>query len=137
MKNKNSSQEKFINCKILSYNVTKSEDKIQQEIFVWFKNNYCLKNHKPKFKIFAVPNQGKNAKEQAYKKMIGMEAGVSDLIVCLPKKVIFVEIKTEKGVQSEAQKQFQKDIEALGLEYYLIRNLEHFQKLIYSQLRNI
>jgi hypothetical protein len=114
-----------------------SEDKIQQDCYLWFKNNYCLKNQKPKFRIFAIPNQGKNAKEQAYKKMIGMEAGVSDLIICLPKKVIFVELKTEKGVQSEAQKEFQKDIEALGLEYYLVRNLEHFQQLIFNKLENI
>jgi hypothetical protein len=117
--------------------MNKSESSIQQEIFVWFKNNYCLKNHKPKFRIFAVPNQGKNAKEQAYKKMIGMESGVSDLIICLPKKVIFVELKTDKGVQSDAQKDFQKDIEDLGLEYYLIRNLEHFQQLIFNKLENI
>ena len=53
-------------------------------------------------------------------------AGVSDVIAVMPNRVIFFEFKTEIGKQSEKQKHFQKDIEALGYEYYIIRSESEF-----------
>ena len=64
----------------------------------------------------------------------GLLRGVSDLIVIIPNKIIFVELKKEKGIQSEAQKEFQKRIELLGFEYYLIRSLNQFKFLV-AQLK--
>lgn len=108
----------------------KSESKIQQEIVMWFNNNYCLKSHNPKCTIFSVPNEGKNVKEQMYKRTLGMKSGVSDLIVIQPNRCIFVEVKTEIGKQSDKQKEFETTVKNLGFEYILVRSLEDFQKKI-------
>jgi hypothetical protein len=102
-----------------------SEDRLQQDIVIWFKNNYQIQG---KGLIFSVPNGGsRNLIEAKKLKQTGATAGVSDLIVLLNKKCLFVELKIEKGVQSEVQKEFQKRVEALGFEYHLVRSLEQFK----------
>lgn len=53
-------------------------------------------------------------------------AGVSDLIIVQPNRVIFVEMKTETGRQSDKQKDFESMVSALGFEYYICRSLEEF-----------
>ena len=108
----------------------KTEAKIQQEIVTWFTNTYGMKNHNPKCLIFSVPNEGKNAKEQMYKKMLGMKSGVSDLIVVMQGRVMFLEVKDDTGKQSENQIQFQNDVKALGFEYYLVRSLDDFKSIL-------
>lgn len=81
--------------------------------------------------IFAVPNGGLRDKAEAIKlKATGMKAGVSDLIVVMPEKVLFVEVKTESGVQSEKQKEFEQKINALGYKYHIVRSLDEFKKII-------
>jgi hypothetical protein len=107
----------------------KKESKIQQEIVMYFNNTYGLKHHNPKCLIFSVPNEGKNAKEQMYKKMLGLKSGVSDLIVLMPNRCIFIECKDDVGKQSDNQKQFEYDVLALGFEYYIVRSLDEFIKL--------
>ena len=54
------------------------------------------------------------------------------LIVVLKGKVIFVEVKNEKGKQSEKQKLFEKQVTNLGFKYYLVRNLKYFKEIIES-----
>lgn len=108
----------------------KSENKIQQECYTWFFNNYCLKNHIPRCYIFSVPNEGKSAQEQMYKKMLGMRSGVSDMIMLLPNEVLFIEFKDSKGKQSDNQKEFEQIVTNLGFEYHLVRSLEQFQEII-------
>jgi hypothetical protein len=61
-------------------------------------------------------------------KNTGVLPGVSDTIVVLPDKIVFVEFKTSTGKQSEAQLEFQKRVIDLGHEYILIRNLDEFKK---------
>jgi hypothetical protein len=107
----------------------KSEDKIQQQIVMWFRNAYCLKHHVPRCAIFSVPNDGKNIKEQMRKRATGLMAGVSDLIVVLPEDVIFVEVKDEKGKQSDKQLEFEKTMIALDKKYLVVRSLEEFKEL--------
>ena|SRR5690554_2828871 len=105
-----------------------TEAQIQQKIFKWYHNNFCLKHHNPQNIIFSVANEGSNMKEQMYKKSIGLIPGVSDLIVITQSEVIFVEVKTQKGRQSPKQKQFQSKVEALGYRYLIVRSLEDFKK---------
>ena len=57
----------------------------------------------------------------------GLKRGASDLIVLFPNRVVFCEVKTPTGVQSEAQKDFQEQVENLGFEYILVRSLLDFQ----------
>ena len=108
----------------------KTEGRIQQEIVVWFRNNYCLKHHNPRCAIFSVPNERSNVKEQMRMIATGLMSGVSDLICVLPNKVLFIELKDAKGTQKPKQKDFQITIELLGFEYHLLRSLEEFQILI-------
>ena len=105
----------------------KTEAKIQQEIFCWFNNEYCLKFHNPRYCIFSVPNDSSSKEETMRKKATGLLSGVSDLIVLFPNRAIFCEVKTPTGTQSETQKDFQKHVESLGFEYILVRSLDEFK----------
>jgi hypothetical protein len=105
-----------------------TESQLQQKMIIWFKNEYQIKG---KGLIFAVPNGGsRNILEAKNLKLTGQMAGVSDLIVLLNNKCIFIEVKVDKGVQSEVQKVFEEKVSSLGFEYYLVRSLEQFKKLI-------
>ena len=109
----------------------KTEDLLQAEIFQWYHNKYCTKFNDLQHVIFAVPNGAHVSKQQAMKlKATGLVAGVSDLIVVQPNRCIFVELKIEKGKQSEHQISFQKKVELLGFEYHIVRSLEDFIKII-------
>ncbi|MGL4336351.1 MAG: VRR-NUC domain-containing protein [Turicibacter sp.] len=108
----------------------KSENKIQQEIVMWFRNTYCTKKNNPRYTIFSVPNEGTDVKEQQYKKSIGMMSGVSDLIVVLNRIVLFVECKDEKGKQSENQIEFEQIVTDLKHNYFIVRSLEEFKEII-------
>ena len=106
----------------------KTEAKIQQEIVVFFRNNY---QRLGKGIIFSVPNERKGG-YMAMKDLLltGLLSGVSDLIVVLDGSVLFVEVKNEKGKQSEKQIKFQKQVESLGYKYHLIRTLEEFKRIL-------
>lgn len=50
--------------------------------------------------------------------------GSSDLIVFLKGgRTIFFEVKRKNGYQTQAQKEFEQTIRALGYEYYVVRSL--------------
>ena len=100
----------------------KAENKIQQEIVKWFRENYYNEGV-----IFSVPNERKGG-YMAMKDLLltGLLSGVSDLIVII--KVMFVEVKNKTGRQSEKQKDFEKQVVNLGFDYHLVRSLEDFKK---------
>lgn len=113
--------------------MNREESKIQSECFIWYNNTFCLKFHNPRGMMFSVPNElgGKNAIRTALAKSTGLMSGVSDTIVILPNgRLIFVEFKTSKGVQSKSQKEFEKRVTAHGYDYYIIRSFEEFKKII-------
>lgn len=108
------------------------ESKLQQSIFVWYNNNYCLKTHENRAMIFSIPNGGtRNVREAVALKRTGLLAGASDLIVITPKgKLMFVELKIDKGKQSENQIEFEQRVKKLGFEYHIVRSLQEFKKII-------
>lgn len=55
---------------------------------------------------------------------LGAHRGISDLIAVRDGVVLFIEIKTPKGRQSDDQKEFQANIEIHGGKYLLIRSLD-------------
>lgn len=112
-----------------------TEEKIQYQIVEHFNNTYCLKFQNPRYCIFSVPNDTTDVRELMRKKSTGLKAGVSDLIVLLPNKVLFVEVKTNTGVQSDKQKEFQQQVEKLGFEYHLVRSLDDFIKIISNNIK--
>lgn len=97
------------------------ESQIQQSMVRWFRLQY------PKYIIAAIPNGGqRNALEAKIMKGEGVLAGFSDLIIIANNNVLFVEVKTKDGYQSDLQKQFQSDVERLGFQYSVCRSLEDF-----------
>lgn len=110
----------------------KTEARIQQEIVMWYKNNFCLNHTNPQNIIFSVPNESKSKRETLQKKAIGMMSGVSDLIIIKQKQVLFVEVKTPTGVQSKSQKIFEKLVTNLGFKYYLVRSLDDFKCQVFG-----
>lgn len=68
-------------------------------------------------------------------KATGLLSGVSDLIVVLPNRVLFLELKTETGQQSDSQVEFECAISELGFEYYVIRSIDEFKNMIYEHFQ--
>lgn len=110
------------------------EDLLQQKIVTFFKNTYQMHG---KGLIFSVPNGGsRNIVEAKKLKATGTMAGVSDLIIVLPNaKVLFVELKIEKGIQSPSQIKFEQRIKDLGHYYTIIRSLEEFESLCKEHIK--
>ncbi len=59
---------------------------------------------------------------------LGCYLGVTDLIAVKDGRVLFIELKTARGRQSQHQKKFQADLEAAGGEYILCRGVDELQK---------
>ena len=104
----------------------KAENKIQQEIVHFFRSHFYGKGI-----IFSVPNE-RSGGYMAMRDLLqtGLLSGVSDLVIVLPNKVIFVELKNAKGTQKPKQIKFQKNVENLGHEYHLVRSLEEFKSIL-------
>ena len=106
----------------------KPENLIQQEIVVHYRNNYQRLN---KGVIFSVPNERAGGYLAMKGPLLtGLLSGVSDLIVVEETRVLFVEVKTAIGRQSEKQKKFENNVKSLGYKYHLVRSLEDFIKII-------
>lgn len=105
----------------------RDEHRLQSQCVKWFRYQY------PQYAplLFAVPNAGKRGKVVAAEmKAEGLWAGVADLILLHAKGVLLIEMKTEKGRQSDSQKTWQKAVEAQGYRYEVVRSFEEFEKLI-------
>jgi hypothetical protein len=109
-----------------------TEDRIQQEIIIYYRNTFqrvyksCL--------IFSIPNGGLRDKRTAMlMKATGLTPGASDLIVIYFGKLLFVEVKTATGVQSEEQKVFAERVRDCGFDYHLVRSLLDFKLLLTCQ----
>jgi hypothetical protein len=109
----------------------KAENYIQQEVVVSFTNRYCLKKHNPRCVIYSIPNESENSWETQKKLNIGLLPGASDLVLLLPGPLsLYMECKTPTGVQSDKQKEFQANIEALGFKYHLFRSEAQFWQIV-------
>ena len=66
----------------------------------------------------------------AIMKSCGLVAGVADMTYLKDSKAYFFELKTDKGRQSENQRNWQQLIEAAGFSYQIIRSLDEFQAAV-------
>jgi hypothetical protein len=111
------------------------ESRIQQSCVKWFRLQW------PGYILFAIPNGGRRGKiEASIMKGEGVLAGTADLFLALPSKPhhgLFIEIKTEIGRQSPAQKDFEKRAVMSGYRYITCRSLEDFTLEIKAYLNNI
>ena len=76
---------------------------------------------------FAIPLGGSRHKLEAINlKRQGVKSGISDVILLIPKNgfaSLCLEFKTEKGKQSPEQIEFQKQAEACGNKYVVVRSV--------------
>ena len=104
-----------------------SEDQLQAALFQYHWNNYPAQRGL----LFHVNNKARNAIEGNKFKAMGVIAGVSDFIYLKPGgRPMFIELKTDTGSQSPAQKEWQAKIESAGYEYIICRDLETFKNIL-------
>lgn len=88
--------------------------------------------------LFAVPNgELRNIVIAAKLKRQGVIRGVADLILLIPKKgyaSLCIEMKTPKGVQSDGQKEWQREAEKYRNRYVVCRSLQEFINEVNSYL---
>lgn len=127
----------------------KHEESALQKLCVeWFRLQYREYDKL----LISVPNgvapQGKtrDAKRKAeiqgaIRKAEGMVAGVADLLLLLPNKnhpYLCIEMKTEKGRQSDSQKAWQAAVQEKALaKYAVVRSVEQFIETITEYLSNL
>jgi len=82
-------------------------------------------NGKPNVYVFAIPNAARRTPMLAARmKAEGLRAGIADLCIMLPGgRTCWLELKTLKGVQSDAQRGFAMICQTLGHDYAVVRTL--------------
>lgn len=111
------------------------ESELQRSCVKWFRYSY------PQFKtlLFAVPNGGfRNVREASIMKAEGVVSGVSDLILMLSRQghhALCIEMKTEKGRQSDNQKEFEDAVVEQGYKYIVCRSFDEFMKEIDNYIK--
>ena len=96
-----------------------------KEIEIQIACNYLL-NELSNFYIFMhfhIANEGKRSVQYQVKlKKMGFRAGAPDLVIEYPKgKIIYIELKREKGVLSNSQKLWQLQSNALNTPHFIIK----------------
>lgn len=115
-----------------------AENYIQQQVVIHFNNNYCLKKHSPRLMIYSIPNESEDSWETQKKLNIGLLPGASDTVVLLPGPIaLYMECKTQIGVQSSKQKEFQERVEALGFKYRIFRSIREFYSVLNPYLKEL
>ena len=61
---------------------------------------------------------------------IGVYKGISDLTAIKKGRVLFIEVKSKKGVQSKHQIDFERDVKESGSHYILARSVDDIDKYI-------
>jgi|TARA_R110002126_G_scaffold167311_1_gene315081 hypothetical protein len=85
--------------------------------------NYLKSKKLSKFRFFHIPNQG--IRSIAYKMLLssmGMKSGCPDLILEFKGgKIVYIEIKTAKGVLSKSQKLWLNTSNSLKTPHYILK----------------
>jgi len=87
---------------------------------------YLTYNARPDINVIAIPNAApRSLRMGARMKAEGLQSGVADLCIMLPGgKVAWLELKTDRGRQSIAQKGFEAKCKRLDHPYALARTLD-------------
>lgn len=107
------------------------EEIIHVGCYVWFHNTYpelrgllCYNNNNSKNKIDGNRNKAK-----------GLQKGRSDFAFYYQGHAYMIELKTDTGTQSQAQKEWQQLIERHGFKYYIARSKEEFIQIMTKIIR--
>jgi hypothetical protein len=113
------------------------EARLQAKCFIWCWNEYP----ETRRLLFHVENEGthSNAIDGVRRRSMGIVAGVSDLILLIPRggyHGLCIEMKTtdKKSNQRDDQKSWQLLVEEQGYRYEVIRTEEDFRELIKEYL---
>ena len=127
---------------MVKYMRRQDEHNLQVACVRWFNLQY------PQYRglLFAVPNGSyRNLVTAAKLKAEGVTPGVADLLLLVPGfgiselkdgylakecHALCIEMKTKRGYQSQAQKEWQKKVEEYGYKYAVCRSVEEFIKEI-------
>lgn len=86
----------------------------------------------------SVPNEAASSAKQMMRLIsMGLRRGVADLVVWWPDGIGYLEVKTEKGKQSEAQKTFEKRCVGYGVSYDIIRSINELETAILRHRKEI
>jgi hypothetical protein len=111
------------------------ENKFQRSVAQWLNLQY------PNLLWWHTPNEGKRSKfEQWLAKILGIRAGVSDIIILHPNKQfhgIAMELKVAPNKATSAQLKFLKQAEQAGFYTCIAYNIEEVMQIISSYLRDI
>ena len=104
------------------------EHQLQVACVRWFRMQH------PSVLIFAIPNGGqRNVITAKRLKDEGVVAGVADLFIVYANKFgyngLFVEMKTDKGRQTESQKEFERYCVTHNYKYEVCRSFDEFVKV--------
>lgn len=99
---------------------------LQSRCFLWAWNSYPENRRM----LFHVQNKARNKIEGAKFKAMGVVSGVSDLILVARGRVVFIELKTGKGMQSKEQQEFEGRVKERGHSYVVIRTETEFHNLV-------
>lgn len=104
------------------------EDVLQKNCVKWFALQY------PKLKglLFHVPNGGYRSPREGKKfKLMGVVAGVPDLLLLYHSRLFAIELKAKKGRLSDSQKLLHPIWNDHLVKYvYIVRSLKEFQDVI-------
>lgn len=103
-----------------------SEEQLQAACFQWFWNEYP--SHRQM--LFHVQQKARNRIEGSRFKAMGVVQGVSDLMLVILGRVIFIEMKITKGDQSTEQVSFEYKLRDRGHVYLIRRSLQGFQETV-------
>ena len=103
------------------------EAEFQKSIVKWFRLTF------PEYLIFSVPNESEY-KNTAHWCSMGLLSGVSDLIIVIPNKVLFIECKSPTGKLREEQKKFRDKGKSLNQDYYVIRDKQDLISILKQHL---
>ena len=109
-------------------NSIKAEIKIQSEIFLWHWNNLPEERGLLCYNL----NNSANKIQGNQNKALGLIKGRSDMVYYKNGNATMIEIKTAKGTQSKAQKEWERIIKEAGFNYVVVRSLDEF-KFIFAQ----
>lgn len=102
-----------------------TETQIQKSILDWLAWNG----------IFAWRNQRIPTPIRRGRQIVGLRradpatVGMPDILCCYKGRLIGLEVKTDKGKQEEAQKEWQDKLERAGGLYYIVRSVDDVEKL--------
>lgn len=103
-----------------------SENQLQALCYTWFHNSFPDERGLLCYNL----NNSRNKIDGMANKAMGLQKGRSDMVYYTALGAVMIEFKTESGIQSPEQKEWEKHITSVGYPYHIIRSFEQFKELI-------